>query len=577
MPVYRSEVADWQISLPKKWLYLFAFSFNLLMGAFAIVYLLLPYHSLCHFYLSLGDCFYKHARWTTDFFTPATKTAGNYWCIASILFIIPTSLHVIYKILQNRRNPVVFHGSLLPAKPLRWPVLGLLAAAFALWYWGNTLVLPANDEMFSAVSCAGMHPLQTWSYYMLPNNHVLFNILNGVFFHTAFDKVATGRVISLLAYLSVTMIVFRWLYIISASRLFSGVATLLIIFQLPVWSFGFQARGYELYLLAEWVTFIALFYYWQRGNRRWLAISLIASVCGYAVLPSFLYFHAAIIAIAVLLQIRQRKRDIAFWKYQLLCFGFVFLFYLPVLCFSGFGALAENKYVRPGADSISSFATTLWPTLQYFISACYIGTFSKADAAPYLLLLLPLPALLPWKSRSLRFTGLMFVAMWLMFIALSLVMKRVPFPRNLIGQFSISLACSLFMLRKITAGVANRVRQPFIAWLLWLPLTILLGVHLFKDNRQSISSALYGSDVNEPFRSTKASLPPIPPGKSVSIPDSNFAEQYIYSRERCTISGCFNGHEDYVLLNNDAPAPATLLQQYFILKKGNAFTVYRRK
>jgi len=65
-----------------------------------------------------------------------------------------------------------------------WPWLaGVLMLGAGLWAWGATQVPPAYDEVFSAVYCAGNESLlATWSYYILPNNHVLFNLLNGGLF-----------------------------------------------------------------------------------------------------------------------------------------------------------------------------------------------------------------------------------------------------------------------------------------------------------------------------------------------------------------------------------------------------------
>jgi len=62
------------------------------------------------------------------------------------------------------------------------PIILCCATAICLWIWGNKMAMPAYDEVFSAQNAAGIHPFQCVSYYMLPNNHLLFNLLNGLFF-----------------------------------------------------------------------------------------------------------------------------------------------------------------------------------------------------------------------------------------------------------------------------------------------------------------------------------------------------------------------------------------------------------
>ena len=71
--------------------------------------------------------------------------------------------------------------------------------------------------------------------------------------------VTTGRFLSLLAYYALFMVIFHWLQEQFQNRWLAFLASIILMLQFPVWSFSFQARGYELYLLMQWCVYLSLF------------------------------------------------------------------------------------------------------------------------------------------------------------------------------------------------------------------------------------------------------------------------------------------------------------------------------
>ena len=247
----------------------------LLAGAAALLaYLFTPYPALRDWYLRRTPDLYRAAEWPRDFFTPATKAHGN--LLAGLALVLLAALAGVGALGWRARRPAG------PGAPLRlfsradrpW-LAGLLGLAAGLWAWGATQVPPAYDEVFSAVYCAGNGSLfATWSYYMLPNNHVLFNLLNGGLFgwlHRLPWLVPTGRLLSGLAYAGTLAAIYRLGAGLTGRRGVGAGLAALAGLQYSLWGFGFQARGYALYALLHWVALGTLLAHWRQPRQmKWL-------------------------------------------------------------------------------------------------------------------------------------------------------------------------------------------------------------------------------------------------------------------------------------------------------------------
>jgi hypothetical protein len=342
-----------------------------------------------------------------------------------------------------------------------------LAAGTYGWLLGNAAAKPAYDEVFSAQNIAGIHPFQAASYYMLPNNHIFFNLLNGTLFHGATDKVASGRILSLLCYLGLITALYCWIKQLTGNYLMTYIVTLVLATQFPTWGFSFQARGYALYLLAEWGTIIALFHYISTHRSTWLSLYIVCSVCGYYCMPSFMYLHIAEVAFAIICSWSTGMPMRSFFKSQLAVIGITFLLYTPVLSFSGIDALIKNKYVGQMTHykSYSEFIGWMFPFFGDYIEHIYSGIHFRFGHIPTGLILFILPATMlaaPRKSLSFKL-GLFYTLLWALFFAQSILMKRLPFDRNLIGHYSFTLFCDIWLVYWVAALA---IKKP-IYLLLW--------------------------------------------------------------------------------------------------------------
>ena len=234
------------------------------IAVFCVFYLFTGYYHLINWFNGLNGCYYRHAYWTNDFFTGKTKVAGNIYClIALLLCFIGGGYSGRVLIGKQKLNVISDKSAVSVPFTISVPSIDvaltgvLILFTTILWFYGTSLVYPSNDEVFSAVNCASLHPFQTVVYYMLPNNHILFNLINNLFFHSFTDKVATGRFISLVCYWGIAIISFSWIRNLIHKKWLAFLVSVTLLLQFPVWGFATQARGYELLLLLEWGAFVS--------------------------------------------------------------------------------------------------------------------------------------------------------------------------------------------------------------------------------------------------------------------------------------------------------------------------------
>ena len=278
---------------------------------FCIWYLAVSRNYLIEWYMGLNNCFYKSNVWTNEVFKPETKATGNYFCFFGLLLSMASYGYLIYK-----RKNTTLSLSLSPTLSFKIKkadqqfVAPILIISFGLWLWGTKNIAPAFDEVFSAVNCAGIHPFQSLSYYMLPNNHIGFNFVNGILFHFAKDKVFTGRLISLIAYFGISISIYMFFLKTLTNNWLSIVSTLLVLIQFPVWGFSYQARGYEWYALAGIICFITLYFYILEHKKVLLYINTAALIIGYFFIPTFFYMHLAQIVFMGMYQLLSKKTNL---------------------------------------------------------------------------------------------------------------------------------------------------------------------------------------------------------------------------------------------------------------------------
>jgi len=244
-------------------------------------------------------------------------------------------------------------------------------------------------------------------------------------------------------------------------------------------------------------------------------------VAGYATVPTFLFYHAAQLLAAAAEQVRQRRFDGRFWWCQAGALALAGAFYLPVLGFSGLGALTANPYVRPSGASLAAFAAAVWPELKGYAPYCF-GENGWGPWPAYALALLPLALL---ASRPWRRLGLLYLAWLLALVGGTLGLRHAVFHRNLLGLFSFALVLGPLAVGALLgrwrrwAGAAGAVALG--GW---------LALGFVRHNPVRNPSALYFYDLPGKYQVARQRLQRLPAGASVAFAEECFYPYFLYLR-----------------------------------------------
>ncbi len=505
-----------------------------------VCYLAAGYDQLVHWYYGLNSHFYDSHTWAANFFTPGIKSDGNMYCLLGV-GIGGAGFYYCIRRLGGRgadRKMVTIH--LDPEMAL--PLFLCIACATSVWVWGNKMSAPSFDEVFSASNAAGIHPFQCISYYMEPNNHILYNLLNGLLFHTATDKVATGRLLSLAFYLGVVMCMFSWFRRVTGSAWLGAFAAISLSLQFMVWGFSFQARGYELCLLCSWGLLTSLFSYVDTKDRKWLYVNVLCIVAGYACIPSFLFFHVGQLLFMLLYTAIYKEKVAPFWKYQAIAAACVFICYLPALCFSGLQCIAQNRYVKPMDHYHNRYDFTVWLVQE---TQLYITHLFSGNGYTVPLLLLPFTLLFSKKNRRNVLFGMFYLCLWVGYFVVVIAMKRPPFERNLIAHYSITLA-GVAMVAYWLSGLLARVRKVDAGkWVLFPLLLLLTAMHFLSTNELLLTDTLYELNMNGIYKEVRKGLDVMPAGSTVGFSYNEFYCAYICRVRGYKVPVVATGKEEY--------------------------------
>lgn len=477
------------LRIDRRWLYALVILYCLSACVFSLWYLANSHDALLRWYFSLHDWVYDKEGFINSFFTPATKARGNVWCVGGIVAALSLTGYTGWK--WKRTTAEESFAVRIPAvQPLIFPVLIIMIAA-GLWGVGHYLLPPMPDELYSANNIAATHPFQALSYYMQVNNHILLNVINSLFFRHAADRVLTGRLISLAAYL-VTAVWTYYLFLAFLKQRFSAfMATVLVICQMPLWGFSFANRGYEICSMAGWLTLGALFYYQQSRNHAWMRLLGCSIFIGYTVLPSFLFMHMGVLTGAAGIQLVNRKIDWHFWRYQVITGMLILLFYLPCFSFSGIGAITSNRHVMTWVQHYNDLPYFLYRTMRYYLDIWFWGDTGRWKWFSYLFFILPVLFLFS-KAKEQRIISQGFIILWLGVMITAFCIRNFAPPRALSPEFNISLALSVaslyFLLRQWGEKTGSTVPQR----ILFPVLMLLSAVYLMSDNTSHIALMLYG-------------------------------------------------------------------------------------
>jgi len=553
-----------------------ALTFLLSACLFFIFYLSSGYDELKNWFYSLNGCFINRETWTVNFFTPLVKSQGNNFALAGILF----SMAIIIYLLAGwkKLNGLPREKQAVSIEKWGWYfIIVLVGLVLGIWSWH--LAKPANDEIFSAVYCADIHPLQALTYYMAPNNHIYFNILNNFFFHWSNDHLSTGRFISLLAYICVLLCAFNWISTFIRDTRFAFVALLPIALQLSALGFAAQARGYEAQLLCGWVAFTSMLKYNQTEDKSDLKVNTVANIAGFAMIPTYFFWYIAQVVTMSCIALYNRRFERYYWVYQVLAAGVVFLLYAPAICFSGLPAFNDNVYVKPAFNDWIAFLPDFAADFKFFINFCF--SLGIERSINYVVFFVPF-LLFFSKKRERRFLAFFYFVYWTVFIVVNLVMRHAAFNRNLILHYSITMALFVYTIYVLVDALAGQVTAKYNKVVITLFFAVpLLGFcqHLIKHDKNEISTDLYFNNVTMLYKIRMNDLTAIPTGSSVAFSYNSFYFYYYCRKLNYNTSRCPNEHEDYyVNLSGPDPLPAWVTNNYQLFRKcTDNFEIYKRK
>ncbi len=457
-----------------------------IVGAYAILYWCNSHQDLSELYKSLNPYFYRAAMWEADLFTIATKSMGNWWCVAGFLAALTWTVLLwktpwppMPKIRLNKNTAgtysLILVGSIL------------LSLAF------NQNITYSSDEVFSALNFAALPIFQTISNYPLPNNHLFFNLINGLLFGWADDLVLTGRVISLFCYLATVCLTWHFLSKWTDAKWLRWPILLVIALQFPVLGFSWQARGYEMVLLFSCLSLGTFVQYFNSGSSKFLPLHAACNMAGIFTLPTYLYWWLGLLLASVLIQIFEKRIDKPYFKWSTLAICGSLILYLPLFSFSGIHSLTANKYVQAESTSHLQFLLNLNKG-NYFD-----GLFSEWFAASTIsfwvsLLAVLLPMLLFRKPNGKRhqiILGITFYCIIIAFVFTSTFILRLPYYRNLIAHGYLAILSPIIaVLPYFQSKNGHRFLGAFL---------LLIAAIFIKKNAHRIPNDLYYYQVSHEF------------------------------------------------------------------------------
>jgi hypothetical protein len=462
-------------------------------------------------YLHTYPIFYRSSTWAADFFTPAVKSQGNLWCAVALAAALWTTSQ-IRRLPDLRTSWRVFFSS----KKNGYAALGIVVAATSAWAWAAWSCPPAMDEVFSAAQFAARPAGLCLSHYPLPNNHLFFNFLNGRLAAFGVDLVWSGRVWSLMAYASTLVTTYFFLKKMPhSSAALAALSTLAVAVQFPTWGFATQARGYEMLLLAGWLSLLGWWRYHLDRSASGLWLHLLTCAVGMWLVPTFLYWWLGLGVAAMAHMAYRRRFDADYLRASGVAATLALVGLLPALLFSGSGALFGNRYVRVGSTPLLDFVTH--PNAGNYFGGLWNEWFCVAHPMVGVGLVL-LPFLILFSKscpRSVRLLLLAYAGILAAFCFISVGIRRFPFYRNLIGHAHLALlllvVASIFWSKKMAwrrAVVAG-------ACLLWVAFAV-------RHNAPRLPDQLYYYPLLDTAQRYHAGLPDLPPSSRVRVDDACF-------------------------------------------------------
>lgn len=312
-----------------------------------------------------------------------------------------------------------------------------------------------TDELFNFNNYVERGPLVALTFGIGPNNHVLHTFATSLFYWVSGLPKFSIRFIELL---SLFYFVYFFLKKYTGRLGWLTSILLLIILNLSI-DFFWQSsisRGYSMLFVFSFCYLHYGFDWLQHNKIRSLLLSSLFGVLAICVLPSFLLL---LVGFYPLVLIRYREQHTLFLKHVLGVVFVSFLFYEPILLFSGKHFMLGNGWIQASSNFIDQFT---YMTTE-LLSLSGFGSWALGLSILALQLIYS-------KKEPIALYGLL---LWLVILVSSLLFQYTPPVR----VYIYILAVSFFFLSEI----ANRISvKPMIF------ASVLMLVNFFHNLRTQV-------------------------------------------------------------------------------------------
>ncbi|MBJ6111206.1 hypothetical protein JAO73_19450 [Hymenobacter sp. BT523] len=267
----------------------------------------------------------------------------------------------------------------LSPRQKRWAAWGLAVLTGLRAYLSLASVTPEYDDAASYSLFVSQGLFVTASYYPLPNNHVLSNVLSWAFYHVNPSFWWTMRLPVLLTTTAVTVL--QLVGLLHRRLAFRPAAVAVLLFSLSKLSVYHSSvgRGYWLLTGCAGVMFIvtlALAGKTRTPRAAW-ALLVLSGVAGAYAVPTFAVVIASAYSWLGLSFLRQ-KAQIDLLRLMVsggLTVAATLLLYSPVLFVSGPAIFFGNGFVapRPFAEFVAGLPAYLWETEGFLVGQIKAG------------------------------------------------------------------------------------------------------------------------------------------------------------------------------------------------------------
>ncbi len=195
-----------------------------------------------------------------------------------------------------------------PLGALLFAAAAVLAAALLAQYISMMATTSLwMDELYTVLNFSAKGAWTAWTDYHVPNNHILYNVLNSGWPVAIAHEPVPARLLSFLA-MGAVFVLLALLAVEARAWGGGALAMLLLATNTETLDLTLQARGYGLATLACLVQVTAAGRYLRQDHRGWLALTVAAAFVGGAALPVYILFA---VPFCLGLLILRPRRDVA--------------------------------------------------------------------------------------------------------------------------------------------------------------------------------------------------------------------------------------------------------------------------